>query len=185
MGHRGLIFGIFLAPFHRVGDNPTLAMRRDMELIQWLMSSATTRPGLASITRPAGDDREPGAHDRGHRRAHAADPPRVRRHQPALSPSVHGGAAFRAARPHDPRSRHARLRPGRARLGRLHAGHRPGDAAPAHGRVARCHHAPAAHGRARHHEDGLVEMREARLHLAPDPDPHFKICVASTQTPGL
>ena len=36
MGHRGLIFGIFLAPFHRVGDNPTLAMRRDMELIQWL-----------------------------------------------------------------------------------------------------------------------------------------------------
>ena len=34
--HRGLKFGIFLAPFHRVGDNPTLAMDRDMELIQWL-----------------------------------------------------------------------------------------------------------------------------------------------------
>ena len=34
--HKGLIFGIFLAPFHRVGDNPTLAMGRDMELIQWL-----------------------------------------------------------------------------------------------------------------------------------------------------
>jgi limonene 1,2-monooxygenase len=29
-------FGIFLAPFHRVGENPTLAMNRDMELIQWL-----------------------------------------------------------------------------------------------------------------------------------------------------
>jgi len=34
--HRGLIFGIFLAPFHRAGDNPTLAMSRDMELISWL-----------------------------------------------------------------------------------------------------------------------------------------------------
>jgi len=36
MAHRGLKFGIFLAPFHRVGENPTLAMARDMELIQWL-----------------------------------------------------------------------------------------------------------------------------------------------------
>ena len=36
MGHRGLTFGIFLAPFHRVGENPTLAMGRDMELIEWL-----------------------------------------------------------------------------------------------------------------------------------------------------
>jgi limonene 1,2-monooxygenase len=34
--HDGLRFGIFLAPFHRVGDNPTLALGRDMELIQWL-----------------------------------------------------------------------------------------------------------------------------------------------------
>src|SRR6476620_11980932 len=36
MAHKGLIFGIFLAPFHRLGDNPTLAMRRDMELIEWM-----------------------------------------------------------------------------------------------------------------------------------------------------
>ena len=34
--HEGLRFGIFLAPFHRVGDNPTLALHRDLELIQWL-----------------------------------------------------------------------------------------------------------------------------------------------------
>ncbi|MBX9698593.1 MAG: LLM class flavin-dependent oxidoreductase [Acetobacteraceae bacterium] len=33
---RPLRFGIFLAPFHRVGDNPTLAIGRDMELIEWL-----------------------------------------------------------------------------------------------------------------------------------------------------
>jgi limonene 1,2-monooxygenase len=29
-------FGIFLAPFHRVGENPTLALERDLELISWL-----------------------------------------------------------------------------------------------------------------------------------------------------
>ena len=29
-------FGIFLGPFHKVGENPTLALERDMELIQWL-----------------------------------------------------------------------------------------------------------------------------------------------------
>ena len=29
-------FGIFLGPFHRVGENPTLAMDRDLELIDWL-----------------------------------------------------------------------------------------------------------------------------------------------------
>jgi limonene 1,2-monooxygenase len=36
MTHRGMKFGIFLAPFHRVGENPTLAINRDMELIEWL-----------------------------------------------------------------------------------------------------------------------------------------------------
>ncbi len=29
-------FGIFMAPFHHPGDNPTLAIDRDLELIQWL-----------------------------------------------------------------------------------------------------------------------------------------------------
>jgi limonene 1,2-monooxygenase len=31
-------FGIFMGPFHRVGENPTLAIDRDLELIQWLDS---------------------------------------------------------------------------------------------------------------------------------------------------
>ena len=30
-----LTFGTFIAPFHRLGDNPLLSMRRDLELIQW------------------------------------------------------------------------------------------------------------------------------------------------------
>ncbi len=29
-------FGVFLAPFHRVGENPTLALERDLELLTWL-----------------------------------------------------------------------------------------------------------------------------------------------------
>ncbi len=36
MAHRGLKFGIFLAPFHKPGDNPSYAMRRDMEVIEKL-----------------------------------------------------------------------------------------------------------------------------------------------------
>ena len=31
-----LDFGIFIAPFHPVGENPTLALQRDFELIEWL-----------------------------------------------------------------------------------------------------------------------------------------------------
>ena len=29
-------FGMFMGPVHRVGENPTLALERDLELIQWL-----------------------------------------------------------------------------------------------------------------------------------------------------
>jgi limonene 1,2-monooxygenase len=33
---RRMKFGVFLAPFHRPGDNPTLALERDLALLQWL-----------------------------------------------------------------------------------------------------------------------------------------------------
>ncbi len=36
MARRGMTFGIFLAPFHRLGENPTLAINRDLELLGWL-----------------------------------------------------------------------------------------------------------------------------------------------------
>ena len=29
-------FGVFIAPFHHVGESPTLAMDRNLELIEWL-----------------------------------------------------------------------------------------------------------------------------------------------------
>jgi len=31
-----LRFGVFLAPFHAIGENPTLALERDLELVEWL-----------------------------------------------------------------------------------------------------------------------------------------------------
>jgi limonene 1,2-monooxygenase len=31
-----LKFGVFMAPFHQLGEDPTLALERDLELIQWL-----------------------------------------------------------------------------------------------------------------------------------------------------
>ncbi len=36
MAHHRMKFGVFMAPFHRIGENPTLALDRDLELIQWL-----------------------------------------------------------------------------------------------------------------------------------------------------
>jgi limonene 1,2-monooxygenase len=38
MAHHGMTFGIFLAPFHRLGENPTLTINRDLELLEWLDS---------------------------------------------------------------------------------------------------------------------------------------------------
>ena len=47
-------FGIFMAPFHRVGENPTLALERDLELLQWLDQLGLTKHGSASTTARAG-----------------------------------------------------------------------------------------------------------------------------------
>jgi limonene 1,2-monooxygenase len=35
-GPRRMKFGVFMAPFHRPGENPTLALERDLEILQWL-----------------------------------------------------------------------------------------------------------------------------------------------------
>ncbi len=36
MPNNTMKFGIFLAPFHDLGENPTQTMRRDMQLLEWL-----------------------------------------------------------------------------------------------------------------------------------------------------
>src|SRR2546425_12633646 len=52
---------------------------------------------------------------------------RLGRDESAVSPPAPGGAALRPARSHDARPLHARLRPRRAGLRRLHARHRTRD----------------------------------------------------------
>ena len=111
MAHRGMKFGIFLAPFHRVGENPTLALDRDMELIEWLDHLGYDEAWIGEhhsagweLIAVAGD------HDRGRRRAHAAHHARLGRDQPAVPPSAAGRQSLRPARSHDARARHARLR---------------------------------------------------------------------------
>ena len=111
--HKGLEFGIFLAPFHRLGENPTLAIERDIELIEWLDQLGYDEAwigehhsaGWEIIASPevfiaAAAERT---------QAHQA---RLGRHQPAVPPSAHGGAPLRAARPHDARPRMLGCGPG-------------------------------------------------------------------------
>ena len=50
MPHAGLKFGIFMAPFHRLGDNPTLAIHRDLELIEHLDRSAGRYDAVIFVT---------------------------------------------------------------------------------------------------------------------------------------
>ena len=47
-----LKFGIFMAPFHRINENPTLALERDLDLVQWLHTLISMRCGAVSIIVP-------------------------------------------------------------------------------------------------------------------------------------
>ena len=166
-----LKFGIFLAPFHPVGQNPTLGPRA-RPAADRAPRRARLRRGLVRRA-PLGRLRDHrlarGLHRR-RRPAHQAHPPRHRRLVAALPPPVHAGRPHGAARPPDPRPRHDRRGPGRAALRRLHDGHRPGEAARHDGGVARGD--PAAAGRRDgHHGDGLVHARQGPPAAAALPAP--------------
>ena len=174
MSHRGLKFGIFLAPFHRVGENPTLSMDRDMELIQWLDHLGYDEvwvgehhsAGWETIASP---EIFIGAAAERTRHISAG----LGRHQPALSPPSDGRQPLRPARPHDPRARHAGLRaralPSDAyMMGIEPVTQRPcmEEALEAIMRLLRCDEPVTM-------KTDWFELREARLHLAPYTDPHF------------
>ncbi len=150
MPHRGLKFGIFLAPFHRLGENPTLALARDMELIEWLdwlgydeaWIGEHHSAGWELIASP--ELVIAAAAERTRHIMLGSGVTSLPYHHP-----LHGGPALRAARPHDARPRHARLRARRADVGCLHAGHRGRHPAPAHDGGARRHHAPPRAARSR------------------------------------
>ena len=134
-------FGIFLAPFHQLGENPTLALERDLELLEWLdylgfdeaWIGEHHSAGWEIIASPEvfiGAAAERTKHIKLGTGVDLAALP-----QPADGREPHG-----AARPPHARPRHARRRPRRSRHRRADAGHRPGDAAPAHGRGDDGHH---------------------------------------------
>ena len=145
-----LRFGIFMAPFHQAGENPTLAIERDLELI-------------AHLDRLGWDEAWIGEHHSAGTEiiaspeifiAAAAERTRhiklgtgvisVAYHNP-----LHGRRARRPARPPDPRPLHARRRAGLAADRRDHARPRPDRDPPAAGGGPRRHHAPAARPRSR------------------------------------
>ena len=49
-----LKFGIFMAPFHPLGEDPTLGLERDLECCNGSTISASMRPGSVSTTVLAG-----------------------------------------------------------------------------------------------------------------------------------
>ncbi len=104
-----MTFGTFMAPFHRVGENPTLALERDLELIEWLDDLGFDEAwigehhsgGWETIASPevfiataAGRTRHIRLGDW--------------RSQFALPPSLYGGQPDGAAGPPDPRTSDAR-----------------------------------------------------------------------------
>ena len=145
-----------MAPFHPVGQNPTLALERDLDLI--------VAPGPARLRRGVGrraplgrlrDHRVARGVHRRRRGAHQAHQARHRRELAPVPPPAdarrpHGAARSPHARPHD-----ARRRPGPAHLRRAHARHPGRPAAPAHGGGARRDHG-AAPRRDRHVRDRVV-----------------------------
>jgi limonene 1,2-monooxygenase len=184
MPHRGMKFGIFLAPFHRVGENPTLSMNRDMELIEWMDHLGYDEVWI-------------GEH-------HSAG------WETIASPEIFIGAAAERTRHimlgsgvtslpyHHPlmvANRFVQLdhmTRGRAMLG-CGPGALPSDAymmgiepvtqrprmdeaLEAIMRLLRCDEPVTM-------KTDWFELREARLHLAPYTEPHFPIAVASTITP--
>jgi limonene 1,2-monooxygenase len=185
MAHKGLIFGVFLAPFHRAGDNPSLALKRDMELIEWLDHLGYDETWI-------------GEH-------HSAGWELI------ASPEIFIGAAAERTRHiklgsgvtslpyHHPLMVAQRfvqldhMTRGRAMLGvgpgalvsdAYMLGIEPKDqrrrmdeSLEAITRLLRCAEPVSM-------KTDWFEMREARLHLAPYTEPHFTIAVASTMTPA-
>ena len=97
-------FGVFIAPFHAVRENPTLAMERDFELVQWA-DTLGIRRGVDRRTpfRGLRDHRFARVVHRDRGRAHQAHQAGHRRVVAAVSSPADAG------RPHQPaRPRHAR-----------------------------------------------------------------------------
>ena len=178
-----LRFGIFMAPFHPAGENPTIALHRDLRLVEHLDELGFDEAWIGEHhSAGSGDHRLAGDLHRGGGGAHQAHQARHRRDVAELPQPAVGGRADRAARPPDPRPVHARPRPGLA-------AHRRGDdrAQPdrdprAARRRTRHHHAAAAR-RAGDRADHDPEPRRRPAAPAPYTDPLFDVAVAAVASP--
>jgi limonene 1,2-monooxygenase len=185
MAHKGLKFGIFLAPFHRLGENPTLAMARDMELIEWLDHLGFDEAWI-------GEHHSAGWETIASPEIFIAAAAERTRH-------IRLGSGVTSLPYHHPlmvANRFVQLdhmTRGRAMLG-VGPGALPSDAymmgiQPIDQRRRMDESLKAIMRLLRGGEPVTMktdwfEMREARLHLAPYTDPHFPIAVASTLTPA-
>jgi limonene 1,2-monooxygenase len=185
MAHKGLIFGIFLAPFHRLGDNPTLAMRRDMELVEWIDELGYDEAWIGEH------------HSAGWELI--ASPELFIAAAAERTRNIRLGSGVTSLPYHHPfmvAQRFVQLdhmTRGRAMLGcgpgalvsdaymlsiqAQDQRRRMDESLDAIMRLLKCDEPVTI-------KTDWFEMRDARLHLAPYTDPHFKICVASTQTPA-
>ena len=185
MAHKGLIFGIFLAPFHRIGDNPTLAIKRDLELIEWLDELGYDEAWIGEH------------HSAGWELI--ASPELVIAAAAERTKHIRLGSGVTSLPYHHPYMVAQRfvqldhMTRGRAMLG-CGPGALVSDAymlaiKPEDQRRRMDESLDAIYQLLRCEEPVTMktdwfEMREARLHLAPYTEPHFKIAVASTQTPA-
>jgi limonene 1,2-monooxygenase len=184
MSHRGMTFGIFLAPFHRVGENPTLSMNRDMELIEWMDYLGYDEVWIGEH------------HSAGWELI--ASPELIIAAAAERTKNIRLGSGVTSLPYHHPlmvANRFVQLdhmTRGRAMLG-CGPGALPSDAymmgiEPVTQRPRMDEALDAIMKLLRRDEPVTMktdwfELREARLHLAPYTDPHFPIAVASTITP--
>ena len=102
-----MTFGIFMAPFHRVGENPTLALERDLELIEWLDVLGFDEAWIGEHHSAGWEiDRLARSLHCHRRRAHRHIRLGTGVDQPALSPPTNGGQPYGAPGPPDPWSGH-------------------------------------------------------------------------------
>ncbi len=185
MARRGMKFGIFLAPFHRLGDNPTLSLARDVALIEHLDQLGYDEAWI-------------GEHHSGGWEI-IASPELIIAAAAERTKHIHLGSGVTSLPYHHPflvAQRWVQL--DHMTRGRAMLGCGPGalvsdawmlgiDPATQRRRMDESLDAIMALlacDKPVTMKTDWFEMRDARLHLAPYSDPHFPISVASTFTPA-
>ena len=180
-----LRFGIFLAPFHPVGQNPTLALERDLELVvrldelgfdeAWFGEHHSA--GYEIIASPEVFIGVVSQRTKNIRLGTGVSS--LPYHQPfiladrmvLLDHLTRGRVMFGVG-------------PGRIALRRLHDGHRPHEPARHDGGVPRSHPRPPRRQRARDTRGVWFTLRNARLQLRPYTHPRFEVAVAAQISPA-